>query len=58
MAHFKFKNTGAEPVKIISVRPSCGSTTAALAKNVVPPNERGEITATFTIGDRSGVQTK
>ena len=33
-------------------------TTAALAKNDVAPGEKGEITATFNIGDRSGVQVK
>lgn len=58
VAHFKFKNTGDKPVKIVSVHPSCGCTTAALAKDVIGPNESGEITATFHIGDRSGVQTK
>ncbi len=58
VAHFKYKNTGDKPVKITSVHPSCGCTTAALAKDVVGPNESGEITATFNIGDRSGVQMK
>ena len=52
VAHFKYKNTGDKPVKITSVHPSCGCTTAALAKDVVAPNESGEITATFNIGDR------
>ncbi len=58
VAHFKYKNTGDKPVTITDVHPSCGCTTAALAKNVVEPNESGEITATFNIGDRSGVQNK
>ena len=58
VAHFKYKNTGDKPIKIVSVHPSCGCTTAALAKDVVEPNESGEITATFHIGDRSGVQEK
>jgi hypothetical protein len=58
VAHFKYKNTGDKPVKITSVHPSCGCTTAALAKDTVAPNESGEITATFNIGDRSGVQQK
>ena len=58
VAHFKYKNTGDKPVKITSVHPSCGCTTAALVKDVVGPNESGEITATFNIGDRAGVQTK
>lgn len=58
VAHFKYKNTGDKPVKITSVHASCGCTTAALAKDTVAPEESGEIVATFTIGDRSGVQTK
>ena len=58
VAHFKYKNSGDKPVKITSVHASCGCTTAALAKDVVGPNESGEITATFTIGNRTGVQTK
>jgi hypothetical protein len=58
VAHFKYKNTGDKPVKITSVHASCGCTTAALAKDTVGPNESGEITATFNIGGRSGVQTK
>jgi Protein of unknown function (DUF1573) len=58
VAHFKYKNTGDKPVKITSVHASCGCTTAALAKDTVAPDESGEIVATFTIGDRSGVQTK
>ena len=58
VAHFKYKNTGDKSVKITSVHASCGCTTAALAKETVAPNESGEITATFNIGDRSGVQKK
>ncbi len=58
VAHFKYKNTGDKPVKILSVDASCGCTTAALEKNEVAPNESGEIAATFTIGDRSGFQSK
>ena len=58
VAHFKYKNTGDKAVKISSVHPSCGCTTEAMAKDVVEPNEDGEIIATFNIGDRSGVQNK
>lgn len=58
VAHFKFKNTGDKPVKINSVHPSCGCTTAKLAHDVIAPNESGEITATFNIGQRTGVQRK
>jgi len=57
-AVFKYENKGTTPVHIKSVKPSCGCTTAALAKNDVAPGEKGEITATFNIGDRSGVQIK
>jgi hypothetical protein len=57
-AVFKYENKGTTPVHIKSVKPSCGCTTAALAKNEVAPGEKGEITATFNIGDRSGLQVK
>lgn len=55
---FKYENKGDKPVHFNAVRASCGCTTAALAKNDVAPGEKGEITATFTIGDRTGVQQK
>jgi Protein of unknown function (DUF1573) len=58
VAVFKYENKGETPVHIKAVRPSCGCTTAALAKNDVAPGEKGEITATFDIGGRTGVQTK
>jgi hypothetical protein len=57
-AVFKYENKGDTPVHIKAVKPSCGCTTAALAKNDVAPGEKGEITATFSIGDRIGVQVK
>ncbi len=57
-AVFKFENKGSTPVRIKTVKPSCGCTTAALAKNDIAPGEKGEITATFNIGDRTGVQVK
>ncbi|HVF73358.1 MAG TPA: DUF1573 domain-containing protein [Chthoniobacterales bacterium] len=58
IAVFKYENKGSNPIHIKAVRPSCGCTTAALAKNDVAPGEKGEITATFNIGDRTGTQTK
>ena len=58
VAHFKFKNTGDKAVKIVSVKPSCGCTTAKLAHDLIAPNESGEITATFNIGQRTGLQKK
>jgi hypothetical protein len=58
VAVFKYENKGDAPVHIKAVKPSCGCTTAALAKNDVAPGEKGEITATFNIGDRTGLQVK
>jgi hypothetical protein len=58
VAVFKYENKGDTPVHIKAVKPSCGCTTAALAKNDVAPGEKGEISATFNIGDRTGLQVK
>jgi Protein of unknown function (DUF1573) len=58
VAHFKYENTGKTPVHFKSVRASCGCTVAQSQKEVVNPGEKGEITATFTIGDRTGLQEK
>jgi len=56
---FKYENKGDTPVRFKSApRTSCGCTVAALQKNEVAPGEKGEITATFNIGDRTGVQMK
>jgi hypothetical protein len=57
-AVFKYENKGETPVHIKAVKPTCGCTTAALPKNDVAPGEKGEITATLDIGDRTGVQVK
>jgi hypothetical protein len=40
------------------VKASCGCTTAQTQKDQVGPGEKGEITATFNIGDRTGQQIK
>jgi hypothetical protein len=58
VGHFKYKNTGDKPVRIKSVKSSCGCTTAQTQKDQVGPGESGEITATFKIGDRTGTQVK
>lgn len=58
VGHFKYQNTGDKPVRFKSVRTSCGCTVAQTQKDVVPPGEKGEITATFHIGDRTGAQMK
>jgi len=58
VGHFKYQNTGKTPVHFKSVHPSCGCTTAQTQKEVVQAGEKGEITATFNIGDRTGTQIK
>lgn len=58
VAHFKYQNVGKTPVHIKSVHASCGCTAAQTQKDQVAPGDKGEITATFNIGDRTGTQTK
>lgn len=58
VGHFKYHNTGDKPIKFKSVHSSCGCTTAQTQKDEVPPDAKGEITATFNIGDRTGTQVK
>ena len=58
IGHFKYENTGDKPVKFKSVKTSCGCTAAQTQKEEVPVGEKGEITATFNIGERTGTQVK
>jgi len=58
IGHFKYQNSGKTPVHFKSVHASCGCTTAQSQKEVVAPGDKGEITATFNIGDRTGTQVK
>lgn len=58
VAHFKYQNVGSTPVHLKSVKASCGCTTTQTQKEVVNPGEKGEVTATFNIGDRTGQQMK
>jgi hypothetical protein len=58
VGHFKYVNAGKTPVRFRSARPSCGCTVAQFQKEEVKPGEKGEITATFSIGDRVGTQVK
>ena len=57
-ARFTFKNAGASPVTIKTLRPSCGCTTAHLEKKTYAPGEAGEVVAHFVFGDRKGPQRK
>src|SRR5438132_1473806 len=58
VGHFTYQNTGKQPVHFKSVKASCGCTTAQSQKDEVPPGEKGEIKATFNIGDRTGTHVK
>ena len=57
-AHYTFKNVGAAPVTIKTVRSSCGCTTAHLDKKTFAPGEAGEIVLHFSFGDRKGLYRK
>jgi len=58
IGHFKYQNAGKTPIHFKSVHASCGCTAAQSQKDQVAPGEKGEITATFNIGDRTGTQIK
>jgi hypothetical protein len=59
VADFSFKNTGKQPVAILSVKSDCSScTTAELDKKTYLPGETGVLKATFIFGDRVGPQKK
>lgn len=58
VAHFKYENVGNTPVHFKSVHASCGYTTAQTQNEQVGPGQKGEITATFNIGGRTGTQVK
>lgn len=57
-AVFPFKNTGAQPVRIVEVSATCGCTSATSTKEIVAPGDTAEIRAVFTIGERAGPQEK
>ncbi len=57
-ARYTFRNAGAQPVTIKSLRSSCGCTTARLEKKTYGPGEKGEVTLNFKFGDRKGLYRK
>lgn len=57
-AKFRFTNIGHSLITIIDVRPSCGCTTATLAKKTYAPGESGEIDAKFNFAGHIGHQEK
>jgi hypothetical protein len=44
---FEFTNTGAEPIVIQNVQPSCGCTTPGWTKEPVEPGQTGTVQATY-----------
>jgi hypothetical protein len=57
-ARYRFTNIGTSPVSIIDIRPSCGCTTATLAKKKYVPGESGEIEAKLNFVGHVGHQEK
>jgi uncharacterized protein DUF1573 len=58
VGHFKYQNAGKTPIRLTSVKTSCGCTVPKWQKEEIAPGEKGEITATFNIGNRTGTQVK
>lgn len=52
--NFIFTNTSNQPVRVNSVKASCGCTTPAWTKEEVQPGEKGSVTAEFNPGNRPG----
>ncbi len=57
-AKIQIKNTGNEDLKIHSVKPACGCTTAPISKDVIKPGETADIDVTLNISKESGKVSK
>lgn len=55
---FKFKNTGANALRIASVKESCGCTIPSYSKTDIQPGEEGEINVAFNSKGKRGIQKK
>lgn len=55
---YRFKNTGANPLKITRVKPSCGCTTPSWSKEEIAPGEEGFIEVSYNSKNRPGVAHK
>lgn len=55
---FKFKNTGANPLKVENVKPSCGCTTPDWSREDIAPGAEGFVTVEFDSKGKTGVQKK
>ncbi len=58
VAHFKYENTGPNPVTVKAIKASCGCTVPSLKSDKIAAGDKGELTATFKIGNRTGIQQK
>lgn len=55
---FRFRNTGATPLVITQVRPSCGCTIAEQPQEPIEPGAEGHISATFNSQGHLGINRK
>jgi hypothetical protein len=55
---FRFRNTGASPLVITQVRPSCGCTIAEQPQEPIAPGGQGTISATFNSAGHAGINRK
>jgi hypothetical protein len=55
---FKFKNTTNQPIKLTSVRASCGCTTPKWTTDIIQPNQTGEVSTKYGTTGRPGAFTK
>ena len=54
-AQFTFKNTGADPIRILGARTTCGCTAAVADSHPIPPGGTGKIDVTFKTLNRRGL---
>lgn len=57
-AKIQVKNSGDEDLRIFSVKPSCGCTTAPISKDIIKPGESATIDVALNISKQSGNVTK
>jgi hypothetical protein len=55
---FRFRNAGDQPLVVDRVRSSCGCTAALVSATVIPPGERGEVSAVFDSSRFRGLISK
>lgn len=57
-AKIQIKNTGNEDLKIHSVKPACGCTTAPISKDLIKPGETADLDVSLNISKQSGKVSK